>query len=81
MKPPSLREVTSLLRSANAAFDGPGFITLSIGPRGGIGLVNHDERKRYAHTCALSEHSEEIPGDGRKFDPVAIARRLIAGLP
>lgn len=83
MKKPSLREVTRMVRETHEAYQHPdaglGSVTLVLGNRGAADVIGSDYDPGYGEV--VSEHSEEIPGDGRKFDAVAVARRLLAGLP
>ncbi len=83
MKKPSLRAVTRMVRETHEAYQhpdsGPGTVRLMLSPRLGAHIV---DAEYYGFTGeVVSEHSEEIPGDSRKLDAVAVARRLIAGLP
>jgi len=83
MKKPSLREVTRMVRETHEAYQHPdagaGLVTLVVSETLGAHVIGADYWE--ASDEVVSAHKEEIPGDGRKFDAVAVARRLLAGLP
>jgi hypothetical protein len=72
----SLREVTRRVREMNQNFDGPCPVFLCIEP------TEWAVRPYGYQPClpATASRLEELPGDDRKIDAVAIARRLIATL-
>jgi hypothetical protein len=74
--PPSLREVTRLVREANRHWDGSEFCSLELHTELPVlwsivpsGLNDEHEFGR-----------EWLPGDGERCDAVGIARRLIAAV-
>lgn len=70
----TLREATRQVRELNEAYDGPGGVSLheTIGHQ--VYVSGYDFREGEDR-----EHGyEEVPGDGRPCDAVAIARRLLA---
>lgn len=72
--------MTRELRAANDAYDGPAPVTLSWNdPLSKDDSVIHDPGYSADYDHA-STHVEHIPGDGARFDAVAAARRLLAGL-
>ncbi len=72
-EPPTLLELTRMLREANEAFDGGDFVTLGMldGLYWGVWVVGDPAVCR---ACGR----EFVPGDGKPFDAVACARRLLA---
>lgn len=69
----TLREATRQVRELNDAYDGPGGVSIHL--LDGTGYVSgyefHEgDHKEYGY--------EELPGDGRRFDAVGVARRLLA---
>lgn len=76
---PPLRQVVSELRELNADFDGPGNVALWLitamhdGPYWAVGGW---ESEPYPYGVQFGR--EEIPGDERAFDTLAVARRLLA---
>lgn len=78
----SLRAVTAEVRELNRLYEGPGTVTLVFNDDRDWKVIHYDDR--IAIECEyklVSERTEEIPGDDRKFNAVGVARRLIAGLP
>lgn len=71
MKAPTLRSVTAEVRDLNAKFDGPGEVGISSG-----GRVLYTDGLADMQGCLAGR--EELPGDGRPVDAVAVARRLLA---
>lgn len=73
---PDLRSLTTWLRNVNSHCDGPGRFylqcntSLPTGEAWFIGL----EPGALPHV----DHPEELPGDGKRFDAVAAARRMLA---
>jgi len=73
---PSLNELRDCLRELNLHQDGPDTVWLFCHGAGWpdaswcIGGWPHD----WPH----AEHAEEVPGDGKPFDAVAAARRLLS---
>lgn len=65
----TLRKLTAEVRACNNAYDGPGPIALDS--TGAIVPFEHGP-------ADVVTHGEEIPGDGKPVDAVAIARRLLA---
>jgi hypothetical protein len=76
MKKPYLREVTRMVRALHHAWIHPVRATLMQHPDGDWLLTADFPRK----TLQRSKHSEALGGQG-KLDAVAVARRLLAGLP
>ena len=73
----TLRALTRDLRGLNDVSDGPWDVAIKVYPEhpDGYSLVPADESVAYgAHGHAAG------PGDGRKFDAVREARRLLAAL-
>lgn len=62
-KLPTVRALAAQLRDLNRHYDGPGPVQL-------------ERYERRWHLTPLGR--EEIPGDNRPFDAVALARRLLA---
>ena len=68
--PPTWHALISVLRVMNAAYDGPGPVSLNVH---GLPAPSDDcDGPLYGR--------EELPGDGRPFDAPAAARRLLAAL-
>lgn len=67
-----LREVVNQVRACNDDFDGPGTICLQ--------LIDGNEFAEVGHVGGgwTELGREDLPGDGRPCDAVAIARRLLA---
>lgn len=63
---PTVRAITKELRTLNDYFDGPGCVALSY------------DYPRKEWVVTMTEQGEEIPGDGRHFDAVRVARRIRA---
>lgn len=72
MKTRSLRDTTCAVRVLNGSYDGPGTICLQACDRDEFATVGH------VGSGWPEFGQEEIPGDGKAIDSVAIARRLLA---
>lgn len=75
--------VAKELREISREYDGPGPLTLWVDRIGQWALCPPGDVLS-VHACApvrFSAHSEHVPGDGTDFDAMAMARRLLAGLP
>ena len=74
---PDLPTLTSMLRRLNSVQDGPGSIMLALVHSGypdAHWVMGTLDDRGYPHV----DHFEELPGDGKPFDAVAAARRLLA---
>lgn len=78
MKPPSVRTLARDLKEANRAYDGPGQVVLAFDFWDG---VHAEWRLTGDPEYFEGRHVESIPGDGQRFDAMAVARRLLAGIP
>lgn len=73
---PSLRDVSRMVREANAAWEGGEFCALSYAP---------EERPQWSidvidstGIVGVQFGREWLPGDGKPLDATAVARRLLA---
>lgn len=66
----NLRDITKQLRELNLHYDGPGSVCLN--EQGSLDNFHQPGVRFHRIGC------EELPGDGRPFDAVAAARRLLA---
>jgi hypothetical protein len=76
--PPSLREVTRLVREANRYWDGGEFCALYLDRGGTVRLL--PAGSGCPRRAWFEFVREWLPGDGKRCDAVGIARRLIAAV-